>query len=111
MNNMERYQSNPSQCILGSVTDCPFNQITLGSPFTLAPGETNRLSCFTNEAEYRSGNDQENTAVESKLGSHCHGSGPGRENGVSSTRPIFLFSDSNIFSLMPTRKFTSGLCH
>ena len=51
MNNMERCQSNPSQCILGSVTDCPFNQMTLGSPFTLAPGEANRLSCFTNEAE------------------------------------------------------------
>ena len=42
-------------------------------------------------------NDQENTAVESKPGSPCHGDGPGRENGVSSTRPIFLFLDSNIF--------------
>ena len=56
-------------------------------------------------------NDQENTAVESKPGSPCHGDGPGRENGVSSTRPIFLFLDSNIFSLMSTRKFTSGVCH
>ena len=56
-------------------------------------------------------NDQENTAVESKPGSPCHGDGPGGENGVSSTRPIFLFLDSNIFSLMSTRKFTSGVCH
>ena len=35
-------QSNPPQCILGSVTDFPFNQITLGGRFTLAPGEANR---------------------------------------------------------------------
>ena len=98
-------QGNLSQCILGNVTDCPFNQITLDGPFTLAPGEANRLSCFTNEAEYSKGNDQENTAVESKPGSPCHGGGPGRENGASSTRPIFLqFLDSNIFSLMPTSK-------
>ena len=105
-------QSNPPQCILGSVTDCPLNQITLSGEFTLAPGEANRLSCFTNEAEYRNGNDQENTAVESTPGSPCHGGGPGRGNGASSTRPIFLkFLDSNIFSLMPTRKFTSGVRH
>ena len=105
-------QSNPPQCILGSVTDCPFNKITLGGRFTLVPGEANRLSCFTNEAEYRNGNDQENTAVESTPGSPCHGGGPGRGNGASSTRPILLqFLDSNIFSLMPTRKFTSGVRH
>ena len=58
MNNMERFSLTPkakhasqTQCILGSVTDCSFNQITLGGRFTLAPGEANRLSCFTNEAE------------------------------------------------------------
>ena len=98
-------QSNPPQCILGSVTDFPFNQITLGGRFTLAPGEANRLSCFTNEAEHRNGNDQENTAVESKPGSPCHGGGPGRGNGASSTRPIFLqFLDSNIFFFNANQK-------
>lgn len=122
MNNMERFSLTPkakhASQTLRSVSwvvspIAPLiNQITLGGRFTLATGEANRLSCFTNEAEYRNGNDQENTAVESTPGCPCHGGGPGRGNGASSTRPIFLqFLDSNIFSLMPTRKFTSGVRH